>query len=429
MKSIARRIIVTLLTLEARLVLWKYRPRIVAITGSVGKTTTKDAVYTVLANAFYVRKSAKSFNSEIGVPLTILGCENAWNNPMKWLRNLWEGILLLTLKNHYPQWLVLEVGADRPGDIQQIAHWLQPDVAVITRVPDVPVHIEFFSSPEALAQEKQTLAEALREDGALVLNYDDERVRAIKSRVRRHTMTYGFSEEADVQASHEDIHYEGERPAGVTFRVEHEGNSVPITLSGVLGIQYMYAALAALTVGATQGLNLVSAGQALSETTFAPGRMRLLSGISGSLIIDDSYNASPAALEAALDTLATISVSGRTIVVLGDMLELGTHMAQAHKQAGEHVARIADGLITVGVRARHAAQAARDAGMPEADVQSFDDAATAGEALATRIEEGDVILVKGSQSMRMERVVEQLLQDPTKARNLLVRQEPEWSHR
>src|SRR3989338_6438454 len=140
--------VVLLLTAQARAVLRKYHPHIIAVTGSVGKTSTKDAIYTVLSSKFFVRKSEKSFNSDVGVPLTILGCKNAWNNPFLWAKNLLEGFALLILKNHYPKWLVLEVGADRPGDIRKLARWLKPDVVVITALPDVPVHVEFFDSPE-----------------------------------------------------------------------------------------------------------------------------------------------------------------------------------------------------------------------------------------------------------------------------------------
>lgn len=123
----------------------KYKPRIVAVTGSVGKTSTKDAIFAVLADNQHVRKSDKSFNSEIGLPLTILGCPNAWNNPLRWLQNIFDGFLLLVLPSRYPAWLVLEVGADRPGDISGVAKWLPVDVAVITRLPEVPVHVEFLT--------------------------------------------------------------------------------------------------------------------------------------------------------------------------------------------------------------------------------------------------------------------------------------------
>ena len=144
MRTVFKNLVVAVITLEARAVLRKYKPKIVAITGSVGKTSTKDAIYAALARGGRVRKSEKSFNSEIGLPLTILGVPNAWHNPLRWLQNIVDGLFLLVLTVEYPEWLVLEVGADRPGDIRSLAAWLPVDIAVITRLPEIPVHVEFF---------------------------------------------------------------------------------------------------------------------------------------------------------------------------------------------------------------------------------------------------------------------------------------------
>src|SRR3989338_4025790 len=148
MKNLFKKLIVFIITLEARAVLRKYKPKIVAVTGSVGKTSAKDAIYAVLAKSARVRKSEKSFNSEVGLPLTVLGAPNAWSNPLRWLQNIVDGIFIILFTVEYPEWLVLEVGADRPGDIRSLSKWLQVDVAVITRLPEVPVHVEFFDSAE-----------------------------------------------------------------------------------------------------------------------------------------------------------------------------------------------------------------------------------------------------------------------------------------
>src|SRR3989344_2082713 len=167
MRSVFKQLVVTLLRLEARAVLKKYKPKIVAVTGSVGKTSAKDAIYSVLAEGSHVRKSEKSFNSEIGLPLTILGAPNAWSNPLKWIENLFDGLFLIIFPAKYPEWLVLEVGADRPGDIKSLATWLPVDVAVITRLPEVPVHVEYFDSPEEVVEEKAALIHALKSGGTL----------------------------------------------------------------------------------------------------------------------------------------------------------------------------------------------------------------------------------------------------------------------
>ena len=156
--------------------LLRHKPKIIAVTGSVGKSTTKDAIYAVLSGSLHVRKSEKSFNGDVGVPLTILGCENGWKNPLKWLINIAKGLWLVLIPQSYPEWLVLEVGADRPGDIKRIARWLKPDIAVLTAIPETPAHVEFFASPDELMKEKLSLAESLKPGGTLVLYGDDSRM-------------------------------------------------------------------------------------------------------------------------------------------------------------------------------------------------------------------------------------------------------------
>ncbi len=424
MKKIFKKIIVSILTLEARLVLKKYKPKVVAVTGSVGKTTAKDSIYTVLSSAFFVRKSEKSFNSEIGVPLSILGCQNGGNNPMIWIKNIFEGLILIFAKNHYPNWLVLEVGADHPGDIESIAKWLRPDIAVITRFAEIPAHVEYFESPEAVIREKRKLAEYLKDDGFLVLNYDDEDVLAIKNDYNEKTITFGLNEGSDIFGSNKDLLYdEDNKVSGVTFKINYEGSSVPVNLKGVLGIQHIYPSLAAIAVGVTQKLNIVSMSQALStEHKTQPGRMKILDGIKNSIIIDDSYNASPLAVEWALKMLGEVKTEGRKIAVLGDMMELGRYAVSEHKKIGGIVAGVCDMLVTVGARSRTTVEGALNGGMNEDNILQFEDSKKAGAYLQNIIQKGDVILVKGSRwATRMEFAVEEIMAEPELADELLVR--------
>ena len=194
MKDFFKKTLVLLLTLEARLIVRRYSPKIVAVTGSVGKTSTKDAIYAVLAQGSHVRKSDKSFNSEIGLPLTIIGVPNAWSNPLRWIQNLLDGLFLLVWRTRYPQWLVLEVGADRPGDIRSVATWLPVTIAVITRLPEVPVHVEFFDSPQQLVEEKAALIDTLVPGGTLVVYADDERAAVFAQRAGdKKIITFGLS--------------------------------------------------------------------------------------------------------------------------------------------------------------------------------------------------------------------------------------------
>jgi len=440
MRTIFKNAVVYIITLEARAVLNKYKPKIVAVTGSVGKTSTKDAIYAVLAKSYRVRKSEKSFNSEIGLPLTILGAPNAWSNPLRWLANIVDGLFLIWFDTPYPEWLVLEVGADRPGDIRSLAGWLPVDIAVITRLPEVPVHVEFFDSPEAVVEEKAAIIDCFGRlpagrQGVLALFYDDARTRALEHRLPApdaKIISFGFGEGADVRGEHVALLKEkgGEGwPIGMTATITADGVTVPLEVAGAVGPHAFLPALVAAAVGRALNKHLGDIVGALESYDPPPGRMRLVSGIKGTLIVDDTYNASPAATVAALDTLAMIAPKGRKIFAIGDMLELGRHSVEEHRKVGVHAAATADFLVTVGFRARDIAEAALDNGMPENNILQFEDSGKAGRELQNLLAEGDCILVKGSQSVRMERVVEELMQEPEQAERLLVRQDAEWKKR
>jgi UDP-N-acetylmuramoyl-tripeptide--D-alanyl-D-alanine ligase len=428
--KILRAFVVYLLTLEARAILSRHKPKIIAVTGSVGKTTTKDAIYAAIAGSVHVRKSAKSFNSEIGVPLTIIGLENAWNNPLKWAVNLVRGAVVLFSKENYPEWLVLEVGADRPGDIQSIARWLKPDIAVLTGVPDIPVHVEYFQSPGELLREKRALADHLKPGGKLILNGDESRTRTLHTKFRGAAILYGLEENNDCYASNSAIVYENKRPVGMQFLYHHNTLAIPVVVYGALGRPRVYAATAALAIAEHLHIDIQKAVQGLVKWDPPPGRVRIIDGHNRAVIIDDTYNSSPSAALAALDTLKMVD-GKRKIAVLGDMLELGRFSAEAHRQIGERVASCADMLITVGFRSRAIAEAALDAGMRDENIRQYEmnEAERAGGELLTELQDGDVVLVKGSQSIRMERTVLSLMAHPEKAADQLVRMDPEWRDR
>ena len=433
--NIFKKTIILILTLESRLVLKKYYPTIVAVTGSVGKTSTKDAIYAVLAaTGNHVRKSDKSFNSKIGLPLTILGVSNAWKNPLGWLSNMICGLELIFFKSDYPKIIILEVGADHPGDIENKVKWLRPDIAVITKVGDVPVHVEFFKSPAEVLKEKISLAKGVKAGGSVVLYADDEKLASLKFEGRK-IMTYGMAENASVRGSLPIILYKEEngfkKPIGMTFKLDHGGNSVPILLPGIIGKSHIYPILAAVAVGLARGITLSQIIESIKNYEPPRGRMNIIEGMNSSTIIDDSYNSSPTALAAALSTLAEIEGAKRKIAILGDMMELGSYSAPEHHKAGELVAKSLDAirsdiLIIVGQRAKGIKEGAMAAHMNESSIISFNDSIEAAEKIKGMIRTGDVILVKGSQSPRMERIVKALLQEPEKADRLLVRQEKEW---
>jgi UDP-N-acetylmuramoyl-tripeptide--D-alanyl-D-alanine ligase len=435
MRGIFKSIIVWILQAEAKAVLRKYKPKVVAITGSVGKTSTKDAVYAVLSKKFHTRKSEKSFNSEVGVPLTILGLSNAWGNPLHWIQNIVDGLSLIVTTRAYPEWLVLEVGADRPGDIKSLASWIKVDVAIITRLPEVPVHVEFFDSVEAVIEEKASLLDAVRPGGSILLYADDERTRRLEQRLPApdaRIVLFGFSNETDAWASKfELVRAEGADnwPIGMRATITVDGEAAPVQIIGSLGTHAFLPAVAAAACGRVLGVELQEIVAGLEAYEPPPGRVRLLPGVKGTLVIDDTYNSSPAATVAALEALALTKPRGRTIAALADMMELGRVSVEEHRKVGAKVAKTCDILITVGVRSRDIAMGALDNGMKDENILQFEDAAKAGKELEALLQEGDAVLVKGSQSMRMEKVVEEIMQEPERAGELLVRQDREWKKR
>lgn len=440
MKNSLKKIITFILRIESQIVLAKYKPKIIAITGSVGKTSTKDAVYAVLSRVAYVRKSEKSFNSEIGLPLTILGIPNGWNNPFSWLKNILKGFWLIVYPHSYPKWLILEVGVGHPGDMRRTALWLDTDVVIITAIGETPAHIEFFNSRKHLIEEKTQLIKTLKKPapsrgggGLLILNADDIDVLEMKNKTKSITMTYGWKEGSDVLASGENILYtDAGEPNGIVFRADQRGDSLPVVIEGVFGRNHVYAALAALALCLGLKMNTIEAIEALKNYEIPPGRMRLLKGIKNSLIVDDTYNSSPAAVASALQTLGEVKISGqagRKIAVLGDMLELGKHTTEAHENIGRIAKEHVEILVVVGPRAKSIKEGASAIGMSGGNIFEFNNSRDAGEFLKNFVSEHDIVLVKGSQGTRMERAVEAILQDQENKNKLLVRQDLEWQRK
>ena len=426
MKRFFKSVVVAILTYEASLLLRRKKPRVIAITGSVGKTTTKDAIYSAVKNNCYARKSEKSFNSELGVPLTVLGLANAWSNPLLWLRNIIDGLLTALFTRRYPEVLILETGIDRPGDMGRLTRWLKPDIVVLTRLPSVPVHVEFFSSPEAVVTEKMKLVSALKPDGVLVYNHDDDIIKQQLPQVLQRTIGYGRYLETDVTAREDKVVYRDDLPVGVEFTLLHQGHTHKVFVPDTLGTQYVYACGAALALAAEVGVTAEEAVAGLQSLQTPNGRLRLLPGIKGTEIIDDTYNSSPIAAEHALTALKELSYATRKIAVLGDMLELGKYSTEEHQRIGALVPDAADVLLTVGIRARQIAAGALAAGLSEKNIFQYDDPARAGRELQTMLQSGDVVLVKASQGIRAERIVEEVMAEPERAADLLARQDAAW---
>lgn len=418
------------------MIIRNYRPEVIAITGSVGKTSAKDAIFAVLSKKgesslsekerWRVRKSKGNFNNEIGTPLNII---DDWSDTdlklisrdtpagtkrvkkaMFWLRALAKAVahIVVPRSGRYPQVLVLEYGADRQGDIKYLLGIARPKIGIVTAIGDTPSHLEFYPDVESVAREKGRLVESLPAGGWAILNYDDELVLEMKEKTRARVKTFGFGEGADVRISNFENHSVDGRPEGIAFKIEHEGSFVPVTVKNVFGRAQAYSIAVAFSVGLAFGLNLVEIAE-LIERYYVPAkrRMNLVEGIKGCWIIDDSYNAAPLSVKEALSTVKDLQAE-RKIVVLGDMLELGKLSIEAHESIGKMVPEVADVLFAVGPRGKFIAESAIKNGMDKKNVRVFDIVDEMLPEIQNTVTKGDLVLVKASRGMALDRVVEEI---------------------
>jgi UDP-N-acetylmuramoyl-tripeptide--D-alanyl-D-alanine ligase len=349
----------------------RHHPVVVGITGSVGKTSTKELIAEVLAQRLSVLRTPSNLNTEIGVPLSLMR---------------------LTERDEAA---VVEMGMYDVGEIRRLATIAAPQIGVVTNVQ--PSHLERLGTIERIAEAKSELVQELPPDGLAVLNADDERVRAMAELSRAPVRFYGLSDAADVWA--EDIDSHGLR--GIEFTV-HVGSRRARAHMHLLGAHSVHAALAAVAVAMQVGMSFDEAIAALRRVE---GGVRLLvaAGLHGTTILDDTYNANPASMLAALNLLA--EMDGRHVAVLGDMLELGSYEAEGHRLVGRRAAITAQWLLTVGRRARIIAAEARAAGMREAAVESYETRDEVVARLRAGLRPGDFVLVKGSRGMQLDEVV------------------------
>lgn len=415
---------------RAKSVLETHKPTVIAVTGSYGKTSTKNAIEVALRDSVALRSSKKNFNNEIGVPLTILGENSPGKSVFGWLK-----LLLKPKPKEFPDVLVLEFGADHPGDIKALCELAPPTIGVVTGVSTV--HAEYFENIGQLANEKARLVEYLPADGLAVLNADDERVMKMAEKTGAKIVTYGLkSEDVSMEnlkiAGRVDDSFEpGEQLAFTTANILVDGSPVgALGLKDLIGYAPAMSALAAIAVARQLGINPADAVERLNAHFGpSPGRLRPIAGIKGTLLIDDSYNAAPAAMQNGLEILRIFTPGeerDRRIAALGSMAELGKYSDDEHRLIGMKVAEVADLFVAVGEPMRTAVEAAKEAGMNPEAVEWFPNSEEAGRYLDQRLQQGDIIYVKGSQSSRMEKVVKDIMAEPLRAKELLVRQEEKW---
>lgn len=404
----------------AKKVIETHNPFVIAITGSVGKTSARRAIYFALRQNLDIYTTQKNFNTEIGLPLTIIGSLPP-SGIIGWLGVVIKGLFYAFVPwVSYPSVLVLELGIDHPGDMDYLLEIVKPDVAVLTSIG--VSHLENFESEEQLENEKGKLARAVKPDGLLVFNADDVKcVRQAESALCN-KIGYGVSN-GEVKLVRSDMVVGDDN--GTELEIDTPQGSIAFTV-GVIGQANIYALLAATAVGISLDQGLEDLSKNLSQYQPERGRLSLLKGKNETLIIDSTYNAAPSSVVSALNTLAVLPGKPK-IAVLGDMLELGVKSGELHFEVGNEVAKLQiDYLVTLGEKAKLIADGAVDSGMDSTRVKSFDEIYSLVNFIDSVIEPGTVLLFKGSQGMRMEKVVREFLQDPSRAPELLCRQEPKW---
>lgn len=361
----------------AHSVLADHPVKVVGITGSIGKTTTKEFTASLVGQKFQVLKSEANYNNLLGLALSLLQ---------------------LTADHKVA---VLEMGMSARGEIEALTHLAPPDISVITNVS--PVHLEFLGSLEEIARAKKEILEGTKDGGVAVLNGDDPRVDKMTRDWKGPRITFGFGAKCDVRASR--LQKKGFQ--GITFELSFDEKKQEAFFPFFYE-DYVYNLLAAVAVSYVLGLPAEAMAETIPQLKPFPRRGVLIELPSSIKLIDDTYNSNPRALASALKSLADLPVP-RRVAVLGDMLELGAKEKKFHLQAGEQVVAFGwDLLVTVGQRSLHLAEGARRAGLASHAIHSFASTETAAAELVSLLKEGDLVLVKGSRGMRMELIVDRL---------------------
>ncbi len=421
-------------------ILEKHQPVIIGITGNVGKTSTRSALVSFLSEFTPVGTNHHNYNSGLGVCLSIIGVTSEpGKNPFKWLSLLWKGwMMTVTDQSEFPPVWVLELGIDGVGDMEFFVNdFLEFDVIVFGFVGEHPVHMENFGGRDGIIHEKAKILRGLKDDGLLIINGDDKYIEHLYHK-RSNVITIGFGSDVDVKASDfyssirvEDTqeqwetHYSSLVPYG-GFKIIHKGSVIPFKLDYLIGSHQVYNILPAIALGISDGINLVDIASKIHDLTPIKGRTRFIEGIKDSLLIDDSYNAAPAAVFSALEMLSNIKIPDiRRMVALGEMKELGERSEEIHQLVGKTIAQNVDIFVGVGEGTKPAIEAYRRA-RPQGLSEYFETSIEAAEWLKVNIGSNDVLLVKGSQSSRMERVSSEILANKRYRSELLPRQSDEW---
>jgi UDP-N-acetylmuramoyl-tripeptide--D-alanyl-D-alanine ligase len=412
MKKIILKIIYRILRDSAKRAIDRNNPKIIAITGTVGKTSAKEAIFAVMRKKYQNEVSAASgnLNTEIGVPLTVLGYKKQPTN-LSWPINLLS-IFIKSFFYQCPRHLILELAVDKPGDMDYFGEFIRLDVAVITAI--TPVHLANFSDFKQLRDEKCKIIKLLKSNGHVVINADDESISCDQG---KNVIGYSIKQNAEVCAS--DIKLS---ESGNEYKLEIDGDNREIR-SKLFGYQTIYAQLAGASVGSIFNIKSDQIVEALENQKSLPGRMNILEGKNDITIIDDSYNASPASVKAALDALSDVKHSGRKVAILGNMNELGSIEKDVHREVAKYALAKVDFAIFVGQNAKSMFEEFGDSDHSAA----FDSRIEAEHAMKKLLREGDLVLVKASQNGNyFEEIVKKLMKNPEESDKVLVRQSRYW---
>ncbi|MCA9384344.1 MAG: hypothetical protein KC662_01400 [Candidatus Magasanikbacteria bacterium] len=427
----------------------KAKPTIIGITGSVGKTTTRQMVVAAMYDPEHkqrVLSSQKNFNNELGLPLTIFGESNyPGKNVFSWIRIVSKAFFAkLGVWKLPADIFVLEMGADKPGDLAFLTQIAPPDISIVTGVSPIdsslaPVHVEFYPSADAVAEEKSTLVKKVRSNGTVILNADDSRVFAMRHLTDAHVLAYGENDGADIRLISKRIltrsTLHGNEPHALEVVIECYQKPFRFVIEGVFGTSMAYALCAAAATIVALDLPEERLSHLVEHFSAMAGRTRILPGIKSTTLLDDTYNAAPSSTIAALQDLANIEIIAgqRKIACLGENRELGNKAEEMHFRIGQEAARAnVDVLVVCGIFATAMKDGALAGGMSADRIHHIEDTPEAGLFLQDLIKPGDIILAKASQGgldtkgVRMERVIKELMAEPLRAKDLLVRQEGKW---
>ena len=432
---------------KAARVIARERPLVIAVTGSVGKSTTKQAIGAVLMADLPergVRVPMSSYNNELGLPLTIFGASAPGRNVFAWSGLIFKAwAMSVGLKRTGIKIFVLEMGADAPGNLEYLTRIAPPDIAVVTAITAgvdaslTPVHASNYPDVDALVEEKSWLVKRLKPGGMAILNADDPKVFAMRHLTAERVFTFGEADGTDIRILSKEIVGE-EVPTGLRVVLELYHRRHEIVIPGVYGSSIAYALAAACCTA--YAIDALPEDLSFIPSHFSPakGRARIIPGIKHTTLFDDTYNASPAAVIQSLRDLSTVKAKPgqRKIACLGEMRELGEKSSDMHRRVGVEAAKTGiDVLVCCGIFGAAMAEGALANGMRPDQVKVIKDTPEAGLFIQEILKPGDIVLAKASQGtletqgVRMERVIKELMAEPNRAAELLVRQESAWQRK